>query len=217
AQTNSMKNFVLDSGASLAKMIAIESAEPLLSEDWVSVEALIEDLSQNQEFVYLLLLDHTNTVRGKALPNYIVPGDLERLPEDHIVHSEVQVRDWQTVNKSIFDFSTPVTFQNKKIGVLKMGLSQQELQEAAKTTLGMMLVLMVVTLSAAVGMTALIISRIRRPIDRLNKALDYASQGHLHGRINELRTDEFGALYNKFNTLMDEVEDQLHEQDAKQP
>ncbi len=57
---------VIEFGVSLTKFIAVDSAEPILGEDWVSVEIYVHEVSERQNFSFLSVIDRNNIIRGHS-------------------------------------------------------------------------------------------------------------------------------------------------------
>ena len=51
-------------GGSLAKLVAVESAVPLLDEDWATIDVFIQETLSRQDFPYLLVVDYQGIIRG---------------------------------------------------------------------------------------------------------------------------------------------------------
>ncbi|MFT7130629.1 MAG: serine/threonine protein kinase, partial [Gammaproteobacteria bacterium] len=178
SQLNTMRNFALDSGSALAKLIAIDSAEAMLGEDWITIETLIEDLKDNQEFTYMFVSDHKNIVRGSNEQSAVnLPLKIKGLPSVSTLYTEANVREWLYKGIPVFDFEVPIKFQEKNVGKVHIGLSQSHLAAAASTTFWTMILLIVVTVVSVTGMTFLLISRITKPIALLQNAIKLAVVG----------------------------------------
>ncbi len=207
SQLNTMRSFALDSGSALAKLISINSAEAMLGEDWITIETLIEDLKDNQEFSYIFIADHKNTVRGSSEETAVnLPIDIKGLPTASTTYAEAEIRDWLYEGTQVFDFAVAIKFQQKSVGKIHIGLSQSHLANAANTTLWTMGLLIVITVISVVGMTYLLISRITKPIALLQKAIKQTIAGHADYTLDNTRNDEFGEVFKSFNALLDKNE-----------
>lgn len=212
SQLNTMRTFALDSGSSLAKLIAIDSAEAMLAEDWIAIETLIEDLKDNQEFTYMFVSDHKNIVRGSNEEKAVnLPLNIENLPPVSTLYAEANVREWLYKGIQVFDFEVSIKFQEKSVGKVHIGLSQSHLADATNTTLWTMIFLIVVTVISVVGMTFLLISRITRPIALLQKAIKLAVAGQGSNALENNRTDEFGDVFRSFNELIEQHEQAIQQ------
>lgn len=202
-QYAAMQTQILDQGTSLAKFIATENAVSVLSEEWTAVELFVSEVSARQDFIFLSVLDHQGVVRGDSRPELI--GKPDAPAADAVV---VDDRDGTRITAQkheksgdIFVFDTPILFQNKEVGRIHVGLSQDALKKVANITMTMMLLLMAVTLAAVVLVAWMFGNILDRPLKLLRTALDDIAAGRTHTRITQTRKDEFGQLFNAFNRM----------------
>lgn len=195
------------SGSSLVKFIAVESAVPVLSEDWVSIELFVSDVVARQDFSYLQILDHRGVVRGSNVPDELgkahrPPEGAVRLPDEE----DVAVALHQVGGAKVLSFEAPVTFQNREIGRVRLGLPQAPFQRVAQSTVWMLVVLMAVTIAAAMAVTYLLGKLLARPIGVTIAALGEIAEGNLDHRIGVQRNDEFGRLFLAFDRMADALQ-----------
>ena len=207
-QNEALTRFAVDSGASLAKFIATETAIPVLSQDWVAIEIFVNETVQRQTFEYLYVLDHEGIVRGATDSSllgsaYEQPQIEKTLLDDGSVRAAVAGQPGQ---KTVFDFGTPILFQGKEVGQIHLGLVQTSLQEVVDITRMLLVALSVVTV-LAVGIGSYVFARIlSRPIKALRMALGEIREGNLDCRISEERNDELGEVFSEFNQMAASLE-----------
>jgi serine/threonine-protein kinase len=207
-QNEALTRFAIDSGASLAKFIATETAVPVLSRDWVAIEIFVHEASKRQSFEYLVVLDHQGIVRGatdEALlgETYGGPEIKEILFDDGSVRA---VEVGRSGGAAVLDFDTPILFQNKEVGRIRLGLVQTSLQEVVDITRILLIALSVVTV-LAVGIGSYVLARLlARPIKALRTALVEIRDGNLDCRISEERRDELGEVFAEFNKMAASLE-----------
>jgi len=198
---------LIASGSSLVKFLAVESAVPVLSEDWVAIELFVTDVVARQDFAYLQVMDHKGIVRGSNERDHIgkpyqAPAEAAQLPEE----GGVEIATLDAGGEPVVSFSAPILFQNREIGRVRLGIPQAPFREVVRTTVWMLAVLMAVTIAAAMGMTYLLGNLLARPIGILVRALDEIRDGNLDHRIVDQRNDEFGRLYVAFDQMADALQ-----------
>jgi len=201
-QVDAMTELALDSGGSLAQFIAVESAEPLLIEDWVALETFVHEVKERQQISYLRITDHKKILRastnqdevGQVLPDS-EPGKVLRQAEDILITQG----EWQKT--AVFDFQVPLRFQGKLIGMLQLGISPGALNAAANLTFYTMLALLVAVVLTVAIVAYLLAARITLPIRMLRSALAHIQHGNLNHRIKAGRNDEFGLLFAEYNRM----------------
>lgn len=207
-QYAAMTNQMIDHGVSLVKFIATENAVSVLSEEWTAIELFVNEVTARQDFIYLSVADHKGVVRGDNRPEK-VGKPVESMPNAVQIaeHEGTIVRTLELPDaREIFEYDTPILFQDREIGRVFVGLSQDSLKRVGNLTLVMMLVLMAVTLTAVVAVAYLFGKILDVPIKQLRIALDEFAQGRMHHRITQKRKDEFGLLYSSFNKMADALQ-----------
>jgi serine/threonine protein kinase/HAMP domain-containing protein len=209
AQRATLTEQLIDSGISLTKFISVQAAIPVLGEDWISLEALVVDASARESFSYLVVSDHTDVVRSASDPT-LVGQTRPGTNADDLVYSQDDIQVSEN-GESVFNFSVPVLFNQTPVGSVDVGLDVHSLEDALYTTSRMLLMLalaMVLTVSVAIyifnQMTA-------RNLLTATRALKLFASHHYEARISKTRSDEFGDLFNAFNSMADSVEGLLNE------
>ena len=207
-QYESMTNQSVDYGGALVKFIATENAVPILSEDWVSIELSVQEINARQEFSYINIIDHQNIVRGSS-NQQLVGKQYETFTGAKLISDSegvtVHSRELPDGLKA-FDFETPILFQNKEIGRVHLGLSQESLLQVARITMMMMIILMVITIVAVSIIAYLMGLSISRPIKRVCRAMEEIKSGNMNCRIEQQRKDEFGQLFSAFDNMADSLQ-----------
>ncbi|MEM7100940.1 MAG: protein kinase [Pseudomonadota bacterium] len=217
AQSDALQQQAIDSGISLAKFTAVQTAIPVLGEDWITLETFVEDASSRETFLYLIVSDHEGQVRSasdSALINSprgqwvetsltgdgTVESSVVRQVDDVLVHS-VSADDIE-----FFNINLPILFRDTKVGEIDVGITQAGLNEALSTTSNL-LILLAVAMVVAVGVAVFVFNQlIARNLSLAKKAVVLLAQGSLETRISKQRNDEFGDLFNSINNFADQVQ-----------
>lgn len=201
-QVDAMTELAVDSGGSLAEFISIESAEAVLIQDWIAIEAFINEVKQRQQIVYLTILDHKGIQRGSTS---VQKGGSES--EDTTALIPIKV-DGEVIyskgirnGEAVFDFKVPILFQQKTIGSIQLGLSQAPLIAAAKLTLYTMLGLLAAVVLTVIVVAYLLAAGISLPIKSLRRAIAHVIHENYSYRIEERRNDELGQLFSEYNRM----------------
>ncbi len=202
-------------GGSLAKMVAVETAVPLLSEDWAAIDVFIQETLSRQDFPYLLVIDHAGIVRGSKdaaqVNTTYAPPDAKPVsaPGTGVTVQSYRLAD----RRGVLDFTAPILFQSKEIGQIHLGLYEAPLNDVANLMLVLLAILTLVTSAAVAGGTYLLAQRLSGPIRVLRNSLKELADGRYDYRIAETRNDEFGELYADFDRTAAALE-QRHEPPA---
>jgi serine/threonine-protein kinase len=207
AQSDALTRQAVDSGMSLAKFIAVQAAIPVLGEDWVTLEALVEDAAARQTFRYLIVADHRGIVRSASDSSLV--GDRwapSNVRQTLLGGNSTQV---QELEEHVFNFSLPILFDQTVVGHLDLGVDTTEL-DAAMTTTGRMMVVLALAIVLAVSLVIYVFNKlIAKNLLLATSALQLLGKGQLETRISRKRDDEFGDLFSAVNHLADGIEKQL--------
>jgi len=207
-QKQELTDFAIDSGVSLVKFIATETAVQVLGEEWVAIEIFVNETIRGQSFEYLSVLDHQGVVRGSSDPNqlgkvYTPPKSATRLyASDGVVVNEVG----RSGGTPVLEFDAPILFQDKEVGRVHLGVVQTALQEVADITRTLFIILGAVTV-LSVGLVSYGLGQLlSRPIRTLRVSLKEISRGNLDCRISDKRKDELGLVFAEFNRMAESLE-----------
>jgi serine/threonine protein kinase len=212
-QSSAMTKQAVDSGASFAKFISTETAIPILSEDWISLETFIGDAASRDTFAYLIVTDRAGIVRGASdnslVGNMYQPNEnAELISETEDVHtSSSETAD----GRNIFNIKTPILFQSTEVGQIILGLSQDGLDEVKSITGWLMFILALITTSSVTVVMFIFGGLIARPFKVLNQSLKGFAAGNLDTRISLTRNDEIGEVFDGFNNMAAAIQDRYTE------
>lgn len=210
-QSRAMTSQAVDSGASFAKFIAIETAVPLLSEDWITLETFISEAASRDTFRYLIVTDRIGIVRGASDVQLVGqkynPSEAEELisEKDDVKTTSLELVD----GEQVFNIQAPVLFQNTEVGQIILGLSQNSLDHVKSVTGWLMFALAVVTISSVVLMLFIFGALLAKPLKTLSQSLDTFSGGNLDTRISQIRNDEIGEVFTSFNNMASKIHTKL--------
>ncbi len=199
SQSAAMTSATFGFGEGLASVIARELAEPLLLDDNVALATLVSDFSSNVKVLYLHVADRTSVVQAST--DQFLQGDpVPRLEAASLLREESAVRVLQTPAGDM-EFQVPIRFQGRRIGDVHLGLDGSGLSATARSTLGMMVVVLLTAMLATMLAAYLIQRHQRRLLERLGWGLKRIGKGQYDFRLEADRRDEFGALYRHYNDM----------------
>ncbi|MBK6805221.1 MAG: protein kinase [Betaproteobacteria bacterium] len=152
-------------GGSLAKVMATQSAVPLLAEDFAAIDVFVQETLARQDFPYLVVTDDEGVVRGSNDPKQV--GQRYAAPVATLVGSpdaEVEVRTHELASGNVLDFTSPILFQKKPIGAVHLGIYEAPLARVANLVYVLLAILTLVTVAAVAAGTFLLARRIAAPI-----------------------------------------------------
>jgi serine/threonine-protein kinase len=205
-QRAAVTGLALDFGSSMGHMVASESAENLLLGDHAATRALVTDISRNRQIHYLAIADRhgdiiASTRREEIGRKLAVADGRKYLPGSDDIRSYIGQASDDMAQGGMLLFDVPVHYQTKTVGELRLGISNAELRAAQKTTLWVIVIVLVLTLAAVVGAAYWLFRRPLMMLGLLGDALLRVARGDFGHRIRLARRDELGRLFATFNLM----------------
>lgn len=205
-QGAAVTGLAVDFGSSLGRMVASESAEDLLLDDHAAIRALVEDIARNRQIHYLAIADRYGKIIASTQPvqlGHHLPdlGAQQQLVRSGDVESYSTRNDGSTGGGAMLLFDVPVRYQTATVGDLRLGISDAPLRAAQRTTLWVILAVLLVTLTAVVGAAFWLSRRLLGLLDLLGNAMLQVARGDYHYRIRLVRRDELGRVFAAFNLM----------------
>lgn len=205
-QNAAVTGLALDFGSSMSRMVANESAEDLLLGDKAATRALVESIARNQQIRYLAITDRHGNVIASTQPSQI-NGKLATLEGKQNRSKNGDIQSYRTDAGNPADqgqmllFDAPIQYQSATVGQLRLGISDAPLRAAQKTTLWVIIAVLLVTLIAAVGSIYWLLRRLMTMLDLLGSAMLRVARGDFRHRIRLARRDELGRVFAAFNLM----------------
>ncbi|TAL86185.1 MAG: serine/threonine protein kinase [Rhodanobacter sp.] len=211
-QSAVVTGLAVDFGSSLGRMIASESAENLLLGDRAATRALVEDIARNQQIHYLAIADRHGDIIASTEHDQVghplqEPGSRKPLSQTGGIRSYRSRIDGGTNHGEMLLFDVPIRYQTKIVGEMRLGISDAPLRAAQKTTLSVIVAVLLITLLAVVGAVYWLSRRLLSLLDLFGKALLRVAHGDFLYRIRLVRRDELGRLFAAFNVMNSTLHD----------
>ncbi|MET1256601.1 serine/threonine protein kinase [Aliikangiella maris] len=207
-QYQALSGITFDYGRSIARMIAYKSADSVLLDDLVGLNALVNETNKNDQVKSVAVMNKNNTVLASTQKDII--GTAFKPPNDrsheHTLE-DILIYQRELENKNIlFDVEMPIKYDNKSLGYLYISFSADSMFTAAKSTLVTMLIVMMITLFVVFIITLVLARRTSRDYQRVTQALNKMALGRVDARLISDRNDEAGQLFAAFNRLANFLE-----------
>src|SRR6185436_11405442 len=139
-QYQAMLNETIGHGASLAKLMAVESAAPALSEDWVGIDVFAQEVARAIDLRGLSVADRAGIVRVSTDPKAVGQHSPElRGQSVPSRDADVAVLRQEHEGGSALSFETAIRFQGKQVGKIHLALPEEPLAAVASQSWRLML------------------------------------------------------------------------------
>ncbi|GAA0204029.1 hypothetical protein GCM10009123_09160 [Kangiella japonica] len=202
-QNTLMNQLVYDYGNSMVQIISSETAEPLLLDEDVALQAITQDIVNSSEVLYLSIRDKDNLVQSSSLEEQV--GKFYKAFEgSQIIGGKGSSRIYENLdsfNQEAFIFDTPIMFQEKIIGHASIAVGRSNLINATRSSLLTMIIWMFVIMLAVFSGVYWLANKFTQ---RINKTRQVIKDIRSHGQSELIKInahDEVGRLQQEVNEL----------------
>ena len=191
-------------GSGIVKNAALIIGENLAMGDTAVVQHRINMIQQSDDDVAYAIVIGNDNVCSASTDQSLVGVKLNRN------YFEIEALDLSsfTVRKSpmpkVIEFATPVLYSKRKMGILRMGITKQSIDELARWSL--LIVIGMAVLTVVLGSVAyMYVARwLARPLEEIVDRLGQLAQGRadVTVRLPVESQDEIGRLSSQFNTFL---------------
>ena len=192
-----LKRSLMDKGQSLGSYIAMLSREPMLMNDFIQLDAIVNALNKDEEVAYTVIQDAGGnflTSRFAGINSQIpeLKAFIATLPKDSELPDIIAA-----IKKSgsAIEFSLPVTIESKALGTVTMGMSEHKIRrQIVKTVIFVLMVNLIIAL--AIGGALFIATKriVLDPIAGLTAVSKHVASGDLSQTVEVTSNDELGEL-----------------------
>ena len=207
-QYAAMVNQVVDSGAAMARFVAAQNAAAALGEEWDSVDVSLKEIMKTGDFQSIAVIDRDGVVRASSQPDQV--GKTYKAPVGESLGNReggLPVSRYLAGGEAVLGFEAPITFTNKRVGRVALGLPEKPLTQVARLSMGLMGVLFLVTVLAVAVAMYFVANWFAQPIKLVGESMGEIAKGRFDHRIREQRKDEFGELYAAFDRMAQALQD----------
>jgi len=198
-QSNILEQQVSESGNTVLRLMTEFSREPLLANDHLNLEIVVNSLAGEAGIMGAALYNENKELLVKK---GAVPDDARIATAlDHVVKLEWNEKGSSTSGLDMVSFFRPVLFKDVTAGYVLITFDQRlrmlAKQETIRAVGGATLLLVVLGFLASF----ILGKRLTRPIHQLINAGRAISAGDYHVRLNDRRKDELGSLMQSMNEM----------------
>jgi serine/threonine protein kinase/HAMP domain-containing protein len=219
-QYAALEHMALTSGASIASFAASNAALhvvdnaalPAAERDWVPLQAFVKSVLQDRNVRQMTFVDDQGIVRAATDPARIGTHYTTPAGETHVrtdAGLKITATPASADGHTAFRFVRPITYAGRTFGTVDISVSNSESETAAALSRMLLFVLGILMLLVVCAVSYVIAALLMRPIDRLKAALREGASGNADVRIAQLRNDEFGDLFDAFNTYAAAMQERI--------
>jgi diguanylate cyclase (GGDEF)-like protein len=197
---------LLENGRTLGQLAAHLGAEAIIAYDFVALENYVQDVNGKRDVVFAAFLD----TEERPLTSYLD----RRKPDIAVLKDKIDELSIQKVLNYYFSGNDqqvrvdrfPIIHHDQTIGYLVLGISLRRLNQQFESALKKQLLLSsLIIFVLSLGIYMVFRFNVLRPIHKLEEGAVRVKEGNYDHPIEVHSSDEFGALEDSFNAMMEEV------------
>lgn len=190
-------------GVSIARNLADASIKPLITENNVALQLLVNNLKRNEDDIrYIYIITNQQQIVAHTF-GHTFPNDLLRFDRTDMNTAKHVIQPLQLGDEVLEDVS--VGIQQGDFGRVHIGISEELIQaEQHRTILSNAPIVALILLMGSIG-GWWFAARITKPIIALSHSVKMVAKGHLDIVIPATTQDELGELTMAFNSMTDDL------------
>lgn len=187
-------------GGSLARFMSKVVPASILTYDISMLDSYVKELTKDKEVIYSVILNKEGAFISAHLDREkkVISGLKSKDDDVKGLIKEISLM------KDIIEIEQPIIYQNEALGVIRIGLTKQLLNEKInKQILAIVIVSLIGIIFAIIAITFYVTNRVVAP---LNKDVSFSTAiaaGDMTQRLEVNTTDELGVLGNALNKMVD--------------
>ena len=184
---------------------------PLLNDDLLGLNTLIKEAASVEGLLYAAIVDRQQDIRAHT-DHSKIGTTLQPVEEKKDVRKEKNFDYFNYTlpsGSNVLNLSRPVTFKDKELGTVHVGISLDFIKELIRKETIYILILSLFIILLGIAIAILLGIEFSRPISKLVLATQEIGKGNFQYRIDMIRKDEFGDLATAFNYMAKELWNKL--------
>jgi adenylate cyclase len=198
---------LIDLGKSMVRIATKNAPDKLLGEEDMALFQLVNDIAQNEQVVYALIIDKKNIIKAhshidEVNKTYTPPENAVFIKEE----GEIRISTIKHDAEQLLFFESPITYQKLKIGEVYIGISQKMVLQSIRDAKIFILVLTTIITLLGILFSLGLSMYFSNPIRKLGETTRALGMGDFNHRVRIDRNDEFGDLAYSFNRMAEDLE-----------
>ena len=202
-----LRRDLLQRGAAISRVVALSAGHSLLADDPLGLDRLVsETRASDPDIAFIAIRDASDVVaahdrvteRGKPyrpVPPLLPLGTFGDTQADEVMRD----------GRRLIEYTTPIAFAGRRVGIASIGLSMQGLAAAEQSIRKLIFAAAAVILVIAFFGTLVLSSIFTHPVKRLHKGVLSLASSETFQPVPVHSSDELGALTRNFNRMAETI------------
>jgi signal transduction histidine kinase len=191
-----------DEGLILTQTLAQGSIDPIIRNDFYTLEEYVNNLIKKKNIAYVVIMDrHDRALAHNSGATGTIPREINKRVRGDITPYLVQTYYNAVLKIDVNDISVPVLIDSKKWGTVRVGFSLEYIKEEIAKNVFVVIVTGLISMLLGIAMALILTRFVTGPIEKFAKSMKTVAAGDLEQEIRMDTTDEFGVLAMSFNQM----------------
>jgi PAS domain S-box-containing protein len=186
-------------GIFIAKTVAGDSVNPLLTEKFFELGMMVKDLKASEEDIEYIFIENAQGDVVAHTFEHGFPTDLKKI-NDAVNGLGYHIERLETEKGTVLDFGVPL--MRGGAGFVHVGMAEYFIKQDVDAIIGLLVGIVFVVLIAGSGLAVVLAAAITKPVKELARAVTAVGSGNLEYTIHNHRSDEIGQLGDAFNMMI---------------
>ncbi len=215
AERRHLINQIKENQINIVDGLVLVSKEYLITKDQILLLNYINFLVRNKRIVYVLFTDPQGKIMAHTNIHRLEEKDKTPIGLSATKTNKLLIQSYQDKKgERISDYALPVFVENKKLGVARIGFSQQELNKMMKKTVAQtgkrIFAIAFIVLIIGIFGSLILAQTLIGPIKKLVYGAKMIGRGKLNTIIKVNNKDELGSLAKEFNFMARQLKELDH-------
>ncbi len=202
-----MKQYILEEvikrAESLSRSIAVSAGYSFISKDILGLDNIVFKVKEsNKDIEYIAIVNNERkiVVHSDIKEN----GEILKTSEGRVLSKNLDgtaVKEIHLHSGNIFEVSSPISFMDKELGTVLLGVNKSVLMNAQHRAINRILTFFVLIILIGLIGSIIISSRITKPIEELSIGVNELKEGKGGRPLKVYSGDELGKLIGNFNEM----------------
>ncbi len=214
-------------GKLLLRGLVSAGEDAILSNNRPKLLSYCNSLALNEKDVeYTMVIDINSNIIAHNNPAMVGRVCKSSLCKSALQSRKMMITGFKYENDSLFEYSAPLSIADKRIGSVRIVMSNESIRHKGEELLLTTLIISGIVLVISIIISILAVHfLITRPVNKLKEGIDITSSGNFNNRMNVKGGNEIGTLIKLFNRMNSSLLSQkkqllslhntVHLQDAK--
>jgi len=192
---------VREEGTILTQTLAQGSVDPILRNDFYTLEVYVNNLLKKENIAYVMISDRHDRILAQSPSAKDVPVEIIQRGLQNMTPVLVQNYRNEALKSDVNDISVPVNIDTRKWGTVRVGFTLKHVEKEAYRNISIALATAMASITVGILVALVLMRLITKPMGAFIRSMKTISDGNLHQEISLDTSQEFRVMADSFNQM----------------